>query len=121
MKFPAFDTQRSVREEQFRLVVASVPTGTAAQTATGCPEGTFRCTVLKNGTGDYTINFNNTFVRTPGVWAEALHASSKLFTVLKTRTTSAVNILVYSDAGTATDATEVDVFVRGHDTDDQVG
>ena len=119
MKFAAFDNQRAKRTLHFRLVVASLP-GTLGQSASGCPEGTYQCTVIKNGTGDYGITYNVPFTRQPVVHATALHTSSKLFCVLKSSSTSACEILVYTDAGAAADATEVDVTVTGWDVADQI-
>lgn len=120
MLFPPNNSQRAVRMEQFRLVAASVPTGTAAQTATGCPEGFSRCTVLKNGTGDFTINFNTAFARTPVVTATALSTAGKTYTVLYSVSTTACRVLTYNDGGTATSPTDLHVHVTGFDTSEQV-
>lgn len=113
-------SQRKVRVESFRLVAASVPTGTAAQTATGCTQGTYQCTVLKNGTGDFTVNFNQPFARTPCSVASPLHASSKLFATKVSESASAVRFAVFSDAGTATDPTSLEILVIGSDAADQI-
>lgn len=121
MQFQAYDSQRLWRRECFRLVVASLP-GVLGQSAAGCPEGTFRCQVIKNATGDYTIQFNTAFVRTPVVSIVPLHATLKLVPTIVSRTTSSVRFSVFvSSTGTLTDATEVDVVVQGADTADQVG
>lgn len=121
MGFDIRSPQPKPRPEQFRLVVASLPTGTAAQSTTGCPEGTYRCTVLKNGTGDYTINFNNPFARTPVVTPTALHATAGYMATLISVSTTAVRIGCWTATGTAADPTNVHVSVDGWDTADQVG
>ncbi len=120
MKFDYQSSQRGPRLEVFKLVCASVPTGTAAQTATGCTEGTYQCTVLKNGTGDYTVNFNNTFSRSPVASPTPMHATSKLFATIVSTSTSATRVIVHTDGGTATDPTELHIFVAGFATTDQI-
>ncbi len=120
MKFDRQSSQRGPRTEVFKLVCASVPTGTAAQTATGCTEGTYQCTVLKNAVGDYTVNFNKIFVRAPIVNPTPLHATAKVFAKLVSASTSATRITVYDDGGTLTDPTEIHISVSGHDTADQI-
>lgn len=120
MLFDAKTTQRNTRVEQFILVPASVPTGTAVQSTTGCIEGTYKCTVSRTGTGDVTITYNKPFARKPVIQAAALHASSKLFATVVSSSTTAVRLAVFSDAGTATDPSELHVTARGFDAADQI-
>ena len=116
-----FSAQRNPRIEAFRVDISAAPTGTAAQSTDAVLEGAFRCTVIKNGTGDVTLNFNRPFSRKPVVTATALHASTNLVACIKSVTTSAVNLLVKSDSGSATNPTELHIHVLGFDSDDQVG
>lgn len=114
-------SQRKARTETFRLVSASVPSGTAAESAAGCPEGYLRCTVLKNGTGDFTINFIEPFQRIPNVIATPVSSAASVKAVLHASTSaSLVRVLVRNDSGTLTDPTELHVTVLGYDTADQV-
>lgn len=120
MKSEVQATQRNVRLELFRIVAASCPTGTAAQTADGCPEGYSHCTVLQNDTGDVTINYNTPFKRKPIVTVSALHATATLYVTLVSSTTSAVRLLCCDDDGVAINATELHVNVAGFDAVDQM-
>lgn len=113
-----YNSQRLPRYEMFTIVPASMPTGTAAQSTTGVTEGTYLCTSIKNGTGDYTINFNRKFGRTPVVVAMAFHASAKLFLTVKVVSSTSVQLLCWTDAGVAGDATSVNVLVFGTDSAD---
>jgi hypothetical protein len=119
--FQPSNPQRGARDEQFIVKPASISTATASQDTTNVIEGAYRCTVLRNGTGDVTITYNKPFARKPVVTANALHASSKLFVVLVSSTASATRLAVFSDAGTATDPTELHVQSRGFDTDTHLG
>jgi hypothetical protein len=121
MKQNIQSSQRNPRIEVFTLVPASLPTGTAAESATGCTEGTFRCTVLKTGTGDYTINFNEPFARTPVVRAQGLSTTLKVYVNTYSKSSSAVRVVVWDEGGVARDPTSVDVTVIGFDSADQVG
>lgn len=120
MLFDPKVTQRGVRAQFLRLVFANLPSPTQIQSATACPEGFTQCTLLKNGTGDVSIKFNKPWKRTPAVFAQALHTSSKLFVSTKSQDTDDVRLTVFSDAGTATDPTELHVFVIGSDTTDVI-
>jgi len=113
-------SQRKVRTEFFRLVVASLPATTPAQSSTGCPEGSFRCTVAKTATGVFVLNFNTPFSRIPVVTANALSASGKLFMVVSAAATTGITLKCFADDGTATDPTGVHITVIGSDTADQV-
>ncbi len=114
-------SQRGIRDEQFIVKPTSITTGTAAQDTTNVIEGAYRCTVSRTGTGDITINYNVPFARKPVVVANALHATSKLFVVIVSSTASATRLAVFSDAGTATDPTELHVISRGFETLDHLG
>ena len=74
-------------------------TGTAA-----IREGEFDATLTDNGTGDYTITFNEVFVRKPIVVVTSATTGTYAHTVDASNTVSATRIKVLSDAGVATDA-----------------
>ena len=120
MRFQVNGSQRETRVEFLRLIPANIATGSAARDLDGVEEGTYQVTVNKEGTGDYSITFDSPFVRKPVVVATALHASSKLFCTVKSNSTTACRIIVHSDAGTATDPTEIHVMLAGFDTADQI-
>ena len=120
MRFQLEGSQRAARTEIFRLIPASIATGAATQSVAGCVEGTYQCTVAKNGTGDYSITYNTPFARKGVVNATALHTTGKYFASLHSSSTTGCRILVWSDAGTASDPTEIHVTVRGFDTADQI-
>jgi hypothetical protein len=63
-------------------------------------------TLTDNGTGDYTLTLNHAAGKRIWCVANALHDTAGLFVTLDdtNTTTSAVNIRVENDAGTATDA-----------------
>jgi len=121
MRKDVSSTQLKSRIEVFNLVPASLPTGTAAQSTAGCTEGTFRCTVLKNGDGDYTINFNEPFSRAPVVHPTCLSTTLTLIPVVHSKSTTAVRILVWDETATAANPTSLGVTVIGFDSVDQVG
>ncbi len=96
-RYPGID----VSQPDLELIpFAFTGTGTAAMTF-----GSSDITLTDNGTGDYTL----TLLRSAGVvlWCSAIARSDagKVFCVLHDTgsTVSAVRILCYSDAGTATD------------------
>lgn len=120
MLFDAKTPQRSARDEQFILVPASVPAAPAVQSTAGCIEGTSQCTVLRTGAGDMTINYNKPFARKPVIAANALHATAKLFVVIVSSSATAVRLAVFTDAGVATDPSELHVSARGFDTASQL-
>ena len=120
MKFQVEGNQRAERTMHFRLIPADIATGDATQDTDGCVEGTYLCTVAKNGTGDYSITYNVPFSRKGVVHATALHTSSKLFVKLYSSGTTGCRVVCYDDGGTATDATELHVTAVGFDTADQI-
>lgn len=113
--------QRKPRLEVFRIVPASAPTGSAAESESGCPEGFTRCTLLKNATGDFTVNLNEPFNRIPIVSGLAVSSASSLKVIVHASTSaSVVRVLVRNDSGTLTDPTELHLTVVGFDAADQV-
>lgn len=120
MKTSVKSTQRLVRTEFFRLVVASLPSTTPAQSLTGVPEGTFRCTAAKTATGVFLLNFNTPFARVPVISANALSAAGKLFMVISAASASSITLKCFADDGAATDPTGVHITVIGSDTADQI-
>ncbi len=111
--------QRAERTLKLRLVHASL-TGSQASLAAAIPEGYTKVSAATTGTGVYVINFLTPFRRVPVVNAMALSAAGKLFCVLGAASTSSITINVFSDAGTATNVTDLHVTVDGFDVPDQV-
>jgi len=59
---------------------------------------------VKNATGDYTVTFSRVpFAQTPVVSAIAVDASGTYYCSIKTVTATAVNVLIKTDAGVASD------------------
>ena len=120
-RYDQFNTQRRMRKEQFVIKPANISTGTAAQDTTNVTEGAYRCKVQRIGTGSVELTFKEAFLRTPVVQLTAMHATSKLFPTLVSYDKTKVRFAVFSDAGTATDPTEVHLTVTGADTVDAQG
>lgn len=120
--FQSSTPQRNTRVEQFIVKPTSISTGTAAQDTTNVIEGAYRCIVQRKGTGDVELTYNTPFSgRKPVIQATALHASSKLFCTIVSSSATATRIAVFSDAGTATDPTELHITARGFDSADHLG
>ena len=98
--------QRKVRELKLKIT----GTGTAAINV-----GSFSATLVDNGAGDYTITYNEAFSRILGVQATA--GTAGLF-VAVVPTATAVQVLVYDDAGVATDGI-VYLNISGSDDSDE--
>lgn len=113
-------TQRRARIEFFRLLFASLPATTPAQSTTGVPEGAYRCTAAKTATGVAVLTFNEPFQRVPAVTVSAMSAAGKLFAVVAAVSVSGITVNVFADDGTATDPTQLHIHVIGADTADQI-
>lgn len=119
MLFQSNSSQRGTREEAFILVPASL-SGTLAQSVAGCIEGTYQCRARRVSAGLFEISYNKPFARKPVAIATALHASTNLVACITANTASLLTILVKTDAGVATDPTELHVVARGFDVAQQI-
>lgn len=70
-------------------------------------------TVTDNGTGDFILTFTKPFKRAPEILATT--DSTRIATVAEAASTTAVNVLTFTDAGVAQDPTIVNVLVLGYD------
>lgn len=120
MRAPLEASQRRARLEFFRLLFASLPATTPAQSTTGVPEGAYRCKAAKTATGVAVLTFNEPFQRVPSITASAMSAAGKLFAVVAAVSASGCTINVFADDGTATDPTQLHIQVIGADTADQI-
>lgn len=114
--------QRKVRTEIFRLVAASL-TSTLAQTTTGVTEGTYHCKAKLTSTGIFALQLGDAYIfaRAPVVQATAEDASQKVFCVVAGNTSGGlITVNCFSDAGTATSPTAVNLTVTGSDAADQI-
>ncbi len=112
-------SQRAPLTRSFRLVTANLPASLGVS-ATGCPEGYPHCTVQRVAAGSFRLDLNTAYGRVPQVLIIPLHASASLKPILTTRSASSITWLVKNDAGTATDPTEMDVFICGSEVADQI-
>lgn len=111
--------QRGERTLKLRLVHANL-TGSQASLASAIPEGYTKVSAATTATGVYVIQPLTKFARTPVVTATALSAAGKLFCTIGAASTTSVTINVWSDAGVATNVTDLHVTLDGFDVADQV-
>jgi hypothetical protein len=107
MAWKSFLKQLGVRQNSkpelvaFRVDVSDV--SAVATSKDGLDEGSNYATILKNGTGDYTITFNRTSRRVPVVLGGAVVGEAFL-RLQAEPTTSTVRVIIEADDGTNTDA-----------------
>lgn len=104
---------RSVKHPQrlMRMLSCKVTGASGALT-----EGQFDMSIVKNGTGDYTLTFNEAFARIPMVCANS-RSASHVIQVVPSKTN--VQLLAKTDAGVAADS-NLDVIILGADSADQI-
>lgn len=78
--------------------------------------GKFQATVVRNGTGDYTLTLTNP--SNQKIHAQATPYAANRFATIGTRTASTVEILVLDNANTAQDC-DVGVMILCNDGTDQ--
>jgi hypothetical protein len=108
---------RSIKspQRQMRQLMAIVDgTGTAA-----IRQGSFDMVLTDNGVGDYTLTFNEPFVRRPCVVASSATTDVYCETVDADNSVSAVHILTKNNADAATDAV-FHVLIMGADVADEI-
>jgi len=101
-----FHTQRKPRLIGFSI---NVPAGVPAA-GVGAND---IASIVDNGVGDYTINLARPFRKTPFVITTSGQGSTQ--TCVRSRTTSAIRIGAYTDAGAASDPAKFYVFALGAD------
>ncbi len=70
--------------------------------------------ITRNGTGDYTLGFEQSFASAPFGWLVAEGSSDTYNAQLHSQpTTSSMRVLVYNDAGSAADPTAIHAFALG--------
>lgn len=119
MLFQSQSSQRGAREAAFILVPASL-SASLVQSIAGCIEGTYQCRARRVSAGLFEISYNKPFARKPVISATALHASTNLVVCATASTPTLLTLLVKTDAGVATDPTELHVTARGFDTAQQI-
>ena len=112
-----FGFRRVVKSTQVRTRIMGFRvdgTGTASITA-----GSGDATLTDNGTGDYTLTWNEAFQRAPVCVATC--TTNATYPEIQTPTTTAVQILTVAsgDGSTATDA-DFEMIVHGWDSSDEV-
>jgi len=78
--------------------------------------GSFDATLADNGTGDYTITFNEPFARAPICVASCQTATC--YAEIAAASSTSVQVLTKSNANTATDAV-FHLIVQGYDAADE--
>lgn len=111
---------RSIKNKQLSpelLAVIVDGTGTAALSGLNAND----CTLTDNGTGDYTITFDEPFkCADTEVVVVATNVTDDIVCKIGTVSKSAVQILTENLSGTATDA-DFHVMIMGSHTSDRIG
>lgn len=95
--------RQNSKSELVALRVDVSDVSAVATSEDGIDEGASACTILKNGTGDYTITLKRACRRIPVVLGAV--AVGEVFVRLESEpSTSAIRVIIEDDAGTNTDA-----------------